>query len=88
MMAGNPRAAVSNEQIYDKLLEIERVINNRLTRKSFTDIEQWKKYIWDNCPHKKERMKDREIEFYCDILKGACEFADCPRNILDNTADK
>lgn len=74
---------ISNEQIYTKLLQIEKTLKSKLGKRSFTNITEWKKYIWDSCPHKKEKVEDNEISFWCDILKSSCEFEDCPRNVID-----
>ncbi len=74
---------ISNEQIYDKLLKIESILEKKLSRKSFTNIVDWKKYIWDNCPHKKEKVGDDEIDFWCEVLKAPCAMDDCPRNVIE-----
>ena len=47
------------------------------------DINEWRMYIWEGCSHKEEKITEREIDFYCKLLKGPCEFHPCPRNHID-----
>ncbi|MBN1502564.1 hypothetical protein JW930_03400 [Candidatus Woesearchaeota archaeon] len=73
---------ITNEDIYNKLLELEKVIKGKYGKKAFEDVAEWKQFIWDQCPHRKEKATREEIDFWCDILNAPCEFQDCPRNVL------
>ena len=71
---------ITNKDIYDKLIDIEELLLKQRRVKKFDNIIDWKKFIWDNCPNKEQRITKKDIEFNCKILKDACEFEKCPRN--------
>jgi len=93
---------ITNEQIYKKLLTIEKLLAKEKQdedkiieeekkikdlvlekeNKKFTDVIEWKTYVWENCSHRKHDMvSDTRIGFFCDITKGHCDFLNCPENI-------
>tara|TARA_Y100000310_G_scaffold332444_1_gene408036 strand:- start:12620 stop:12919 length:300 start_codon:yes stop_codon:yes gene_type:complete len=94
--------AISNDKIYNKLLQIEKYVKAEFQEEKiietkeeeiealekrknirFPDIGEWRKLIWENCPHKKELDEGREIDWLCGITKQACHFENCPENEID-----
>lgn len=47
----------------------------------FTSVQDWQRYIWDNCQFKQERTDGSVVEFYCTRRKGRCRYEGCPENI-------
>lgn len=85
---------VSNEEIMKKLDKIELMIS-KLTveeekafeevevdkNKQFTDVEEWKTHVWENCPYKEEKVVGEEIDFNCKKTDKPCRFEGCPENV-------
>lgn len=46
----------------------------------FPNVEDWRKEMWENCPHKEERSADDEVDFWCKAQDKACRFEGCPEN--------
>ena len=46
----------------------------------FSNIIDWKNYIWDSCPYRKSIEKNKEIDFLCKKTGNKCRFQDCFRN--------
>jgi len=46
----------------------------------FNNPEDWRKYIWENCPFKKEKSEGGEIDFFCKKQDSPCRFEGCPLN--------
>ena len=75
---------ITNEELYKKLEEIEDLIIDKEEKNlRIHDINEWRMYIWEGCSHKEEKITEREIDFYCKLLKRPCEFHPCPRNHID-----
>ena len=95
---------ITNQQIYDKLLHIEKLLKKeeqeeekiieeekgikelmtKKENKKFYDVMEWKTYIWENCSHRKHEMvSDTKIGFMCQITKKACDFLNCPENLIE-----
>ena len=47
----------------------------------FKNIEDWRQYIWENCPFKKESAKKGEVDFFCKKQNTPCRFDGCPLNV-------
>ncbi|MBS3164210.1 hypothetical protein J4439_02155 [Candidatus Woesearchaeota archaeon] len=56
-----------------------KLLGERIPRK-FDNILDWKRYIWEGCPHKKGEAKDKVIDYWCTKLNAACRFDPCPLN--------
>jgi len=59
-----------------ELKELDETVNLE-----FNNPEDWRRYIWDTCPFKKEQSKKGEIDFFCKKQNGACRFEGCPINL-------
>ncbi len=46
----------------------------------FKNVEDWRKYIWENCAYKVERTEGAEVDFFCKKKNGPCKFDGCPLN--------
>ena len=46
----------------------------------FNNPEDWRKYIWEGCPFKKEKLEGEEIDFFCKKQDNTCKFEGCPLN--------
>lgn len=46
----------------------------------FTDVNDWRQYIWTDCEHKMKKVKGEEIDFWCQKTNDWCRFEDCPLN--------
>jgi hypothetical protein len=46
----------------------------------FANIEDWRRYIWDTCPFRKEQSKKGEVDFFCKKQNAPCRFDGCPLN--------
>lgn len=76
---------ISNEEIYNKLQEIEDLlIQKEKLNLRFSKIHDWKTFIWEGCPQKAEKITESEIDFFCKILNAPCEFGPCPRNNINS----
>ncbi len=85
---------VTNEELMEKLDRIESMLStitkeeekelNELDESGinleFSDPEEWRKYIWESCPFKKERSGGEEIDFFCKKQDKPCRFEGCPLN--------
>ncbi len=58
----------------------EAKLASEIKKKKFNSVFDWKGAIWDNCPHKKDKVTDSTITFYCNITNNICKFNTCPRN--------
>ena len=47
----------------------------------FDTVEEWQRYIWQDCVHKKEVKESAEVDFFCEKRKGPCKFEGCPLNV-------
>ena len=82
---------VSNEDLYKKMVQIEKLLKiatettekriQDFKNKKFNNIFEWKQSVWENCPHKKGVMKEREINFLCKQGNKHCSFEHCPMNL-------
>ena len=70
-----------------KIVEEEEHIKELMSKKEnkkFSDVTEWKNYIWENCPHKRHDMiTETKIGFICDITKKPCDFLNCPENVIE-----
>ncbi|MFH1399395.1 MAG: hypothetical protein ABIG95_04775 [Candidatus Woesearchaeota archaeon] len=48
--------------------------------KQFTNILEWKRYIWENCEYKKPMVEEEKIDFICKKTGKSCRFIDCFKN--------
>ncbi len=68
-----------------KIVEEEKKIKDIIFKKEnkkFSDVLEWKMYVWENCSHKKHDMiTQTKIGFLCDLTKKACDFLNCPENV-------
>jgi hypothetical protein len=85
---------VSNEEIMEKLNKIESTLNVLAKEgekafeeiavdknRQYTEVEEWRSHVWENCPHRKEDNESEEIDFICEKTKKSCTFDDCPENV-------
>ena len=63
----------------DEEKELEEIEGSELNLE-FPSIDDWRMYIWENCPFKKERQQKGEIDFFCKKQNGPCRFEGCPLN--------
>ncbi|MBI5389601.1 hypothetical protein HZB01_04445 [Candidatus Woesearchaeota archaeon] len=106
---------ITNEQIYTKLISIEKVLRSikkeedviveeekeiereekvlqqeekKIEKKvkqkvlKYDNILDWKTKIWENCPHKRELVKESEIDYWCKKQNAPCRYMGCPLNEL------
>jgi cell division protein FtsB len=59
-----------------ELEELDETVNLE-----FSNAEDWRQYIWEGCPFKKQVSKKGEIDFFCKKLNSACRFEGCPLNM-------
>ncbi len=59
-----------------ELKELDETINLE-----FNNPEDWRRYIWENCPFKAEKSEGSEVDFYCKKKGGVCRFEGCPINV-------
>jgi hypothetical protein len=84
---------VTNQDIMDKLDRIEQLLLkvskeeeqeleelDETINLEFSNAEDWRMYIWDGCPFKKEVSAKTEIDFFCKKLNAPCRFEGCPLN--------
>jgi len=84
---------VTNEQLMEKLDKIESMLStiskeeekelkelDETVNLEFNNIEDWRKYIWDSCPFKKEKSEGEEMDFFCKKQDAPCKFDGCPLN--------
>lgn len=85
---------VTNEEIMAKLDRIEKLVQDVSKEEEtelkeldesnlnleFNNAEDWRKYIWESCPFKKERSEGDEIDFFCKKQDAPCRFEGCPLN--------
>jgi hypothetical protein len=67
----------------DMIMQDEEQIKEMVKEKDkkFNDVGEWKQYIWQNCPHRKQDLVSKtRIGFLCGITKGHCDFLNCPEN--------
>jgi hypothetical protein len=72
---------VGEETIESAEKQIESLIKKRVVRRNFTDISEWKRYVWDTCTYKKDRDVNKEIFYLCEKTGKECRFAICPVNL-------
>jgi hypothetical protein len=58
-----------------ELKELDETVNLE-----FSNAEDWRMYIWEGCPFKKEVSKKTEVDFFCKKLNAPCRFEGCPLN--------
>lgn len=63
----------------EKLMELL----GKKVNKEFDNISDWKRYVWENCEHKKSLVNQDKIDFVCKKTKKSCRFIDCFKNKLD-----
>ena len=84
---------VTNEELMDKLDKIESLLQtiskeeekelkelDETINLEFDNPEDWRKYIWEACPFKKEKAEGEEIDFICKKHNDPCRFEGCPLN--------
>lgn len=54
-------------------------LGERVPRK-FSDIMEWKTFVWDKCRFKQHKEGAKTIDYFCTKLNGPCRFETCPMN--------
>lgn len=50
-------------------------------KRRFTNIIDWKEYIWNSCPHRQQKIGAKQINYFCKKLSKPCGFEQCPINV-------
>jgi hypothetical protein len=53
---------------------------NKNVSLQFSNIIDWKHYVWDTCEYKRPVEKNKEIDFICRKTGNKCRYQDCFRN--------
>lgn len=56
-----------------------RQLGEQVQRK-FSDIVDWKTFVWDRCTFRKSKEEAKTIDYFCTKLNGLCRFESCPMN--------
>ncbi len=60
---------------------MKKLLKQKIVKRRFDDILEWKQFIWDNCRYKKQVEGKSEVDYICKKMDKACNFINCPQNL-------
>lgn len=73
------RIEVKEAELEKSEAALLRKLGEQVQRK-FSDIMDWKIFVWDKCTFRKSKEEAKTIDYLCTKLNGLCRFESCPMN--------